>query len=153
LSSASNTSLAKVRMSPALSPFAPVSVTASVVACSIIFSSCGSAAAGRAATNAPATIVAINIKCRHGSGFKEYGMTTSLSVDWEPAAGLPPVWLGFRRKGLRIEPVRSPSSLARFSVGGAALPISGEFELGRLAAAHLPGARRRLIERQSGQDK
>ena len=77
-------------MSPALSPGAPVSVTASVVACSVTFNSCGSAAAGPAATKAPAAIVAINIRCKHGSGFKEYGMTTSLSVDLEPAAGLPP---------------------------------------------------------------
>jgi hypothetical protein len=35
---------------------------------------------------APAAIVAIAIRRKHGSGFKEY-----LSVDLEPAADLPPV--------------------------------------------------------------
>jgi hypothetical protein len=57
LSSASKTSLAKVRMSPPLSPAAPVSVTVSVAACSIIFSSCGAVAAGPAAMRPPAATI------------------------------------------------------------------------------------------------
>ena len=47
LSSASYTSLAKVRMSPAVSPLSPVSVTASVSACSTTLISCGSASTRR----------------------------------------------------------------------------------------------------------